>query len=36
MWDVLRWFAVFAAAVLIIVAGLYWILGKPLPIPHLF
>ncbi len=36
MWDVLRWFAVFVAAVLVIVAGLYIILGKPLPIPQLF
>jgi hypothetical protein len=36
MWDVLRWFAVFVLAVLLLVAGLYWILGKPLPIPHLF
>jgi hypothetical protein len=36
MWDVLRWFFVFVLAVLLLVAGLYWILGKPLPIPHLF
>lgn len=36
MWDVLRWFAVFVLAVLALVAGLYWILGKPLPIPNLF
>lgn len=36
MWDVLRWFAVFAAAILIMIAGLYLVLGKPLPIPHLF
>ena len=36
MWDVLRWFAVFIAAVLVLVAGLYLILGKPLPIPSLF
>jgi hypothetical protein len=35
MWDVLRWFAVFVLAVLVLVAGLYWILGKPLPIPSL-
>jgi hypothetical protein len=33
MWDVLRWFAVFVLAVLILIAALYWILGKPLPIP---
>ena len=36
MWDVLRWFSVFVVAVLVMVAGLYWILGKPLPIPNLF
>ena len=36
MWDVLRWFAVFVIAVLVLIAGLYWILGKPLPIPQLF
>lgn len=36
MWEVLRWFAVFVVAVLVMVAGLYWILGKPLPIPNLF
>jgi len=35
MWDVLRWFSVFVIAVLVMVAGLYWILGKPLPIPRL-
>jgi len=28
--------AVFAAAIFVLVAGLYLILGKPLPIPHLF
>ena len=36
MWDVLRWFAVFIVAVLVLVAGLYLVLGKPLPIPSLF
>lgn len=36
MWDVLRWFAVFVVAVLVLVAGLYLVLGKPLPIPSLF
>jgi hypothetical protein len=36
MWDVLRWFAVFVVAVLVLIAALYWILGKPLPIPSLF
>jgi hypothetical protein len=36
MLDVLRWFALFVAAILVMVAGLYLVLGKPLPIPHLF
>jgi hypothetical protein len=36
MWDVLRWFAVFVAAVLVIVIGLFWLFDKPLPIPQLF
>ena len=36
MWDVLRWFAVFVAAVLVIVAGLFLLFGKELPIPSLF
>jgi hypothetical protein len=36
MWDVLRWFAVFVIAVLLIVAGIYFVLGRPLPIPQLF
>lgn len=36
MWDVLRWFAVFVAAVLVMVAGIYLVLDKPLPLPHLF
>jgi hypothetical protein len=36
MWDVLRWFAVFVIAVLVLVAGVYLVLGKPLPIPSLF
>ena len=34
MWDVLRWFAVFATAILVIVAILYLIMGRPLPIPN--
>jgi hypothetical protein len=33
MWDVLRWFSVFVIAILLIVAGLFWIMGRPLPIP---
>ena len=36
MWDVLRWFAVFVAAVLVIVLGLFWLLDKPFPWPTLF
>jgi hypothetical protein len=34
MWDVLRWFAVFVVAILLLVAGLFWIMGRPLPIPN--
>jgi hypothetical protein len=34
MWDVLRWFSVFVIAVLLIVAGIFWIAGRPLPIPQ--
>ena len=33
MWEVLRWFAVFVLALLLIVAGLFWLMGRPLPIP---
>jgi len=33
MWEVLRWMIVFIAALLLIVAGIYWVLGRPLPIP---
>jgi hypothetical protein len=32
MWEVLRWFAVFVIAVLLIVAGLFWLMGRPFPI----
>jgi hypothetical protein len=35
MWEVLKWFAVFVAAVLALVFGIYLVLGKPLPIPTL-
>ena len=35
MWEVLKWFAVFVAAVIVLVFGIYFILGKPLPIPTL-
>ena len=33
--EVLRWFAVFVLAMLLIVAGLFWLMGRPLPIPLL-
>jgi len=33
MWEVLKWFAVFVIALLLIVAGLFWLMGRPLPIP---
>jgi hypothetical protein len=36
MWDVLRWFAVFVAAVLVIVLVMFWLLDKPFPWPQLF
>jgi len=35
MWDVLRWFAVFVVAVLVLIWGLYLILGQPFPWPEL-
>ena len=33
MWEVLKWFAVFVIAVLLIVAGLFWVMGRDLPFP---
>ena len=33
MWEVLKWMLVFVAALLLIVAGLFWLMGRPLPIP---
>jgi hypothetical protein len=33
MWEVLRWFAVFVLALLLMVAALFWLMGRPLPIP---
>ena len=33
MWEVLKWFAVFVIALLLMVAGLFWLMGRPLPIP---
>lgn len=32
-WEVLRWFALFVIALLLIVSGLFWLMGRPLPIP---
>jgi hypothetical protein len=34
MWEVLRWFAVFVLALLLMVAGLFWLMDRPLPIPN--
>ncbi len=34
MWEVLRWMIVFVLALLLIVVGIYWVLGQPLPIPR--
>jgi len=34
MWEVLKWFGVFMLALLLIVAGLFWLMGRPLPIPQ--
>jgi len=31
VWEVLKWFAVFVIALLLIVAGLFWLMGRPLP-----
>jgi hypothetical protein len=30
--EVLRWFAVFIIAMLLIVAALFWLMGRPLPL----
>ena len=32
-WEVLRWFLVFVLAMLLIVAGLFWLMGRELPFP---
>ncbi len=32
--EVLRWFAVFIIAILLMVAGIFWLMGRPLPIPN--
>ena len=34
MWEVVKWFAVFMIAMLLIVAGLFWLMGRELPIPR--
>ncbi len=34
MWEVLRWMIVFVLAVLLIVVGIYIVLGRPLPFPQ--
>lgn len=36
MWDVLKWLAVFAIALLVIVIGASWVLGTPNPLNNLF
>ena len=33
MWEVLKWMLVFVIALLLIVAGLFWLMGRELPIP---
>jgi hypothetical protein len=33
MWEVLKWFAVFVIAILVIVAGIFWVMGRDLPLP---
>lgn len=30
--EVIRWFAIFVLAILLIVAALFWLMGRPLPI----
>jgi hypothetical protein len=32
--EVLRWFALFVIAILLMVAGIFYLMGRPLPIPH--
>jgi hypothetical protein len=33
MWEVLKWMIVFVLSLLLIVAGLFWLMDRPLPIP---
>jgi hypothetical protein len=34
MWEVLRWMIVFAVALLLIVAAIYWVTGNQIPLPN--
>ena len=34
MWEVLKWMGVFVIARLLIGAGLFWLMGRDLPIPQ--
>jgi hypothetical protein len=36
MWEVLKWLAVFAAALFVIIIGASFILGTPNPLDRLF
>ncbi len=36
MWEVLKWFGLFVIAMLTIVAGLFWLMGRPITFPNLF
>jgi hypothetical protein len=31
--EVLRWFLFFVIAMLLMVAAIFWVLGRPLPLP---
>jgi hypothetical protein len=31
--EVLRWFIFFIIAMLLLVAAIFWVLGRPLPLP---
>lgn len=33
MWEVLRPFLIFVAAIALIIIGIYWVSGRPLPLP---
>ena len=32
--EVLRWFGFFLLALILIVFAIFWVQGRPLPIPH--